>query len=380
MLNFFFNEPIFKLEIDNSGGRKMKELITGPLPYYTYKKVLLKMYNWISKNGWTTEKTGIHLNLNFNEKVLGLRRNMEHLNKIKFILDFDEEYIFKRFPSRKNNVYARSIKNITVNQIFFNLHDLSSVFAQQFNAPMVKYYGMNFLKTIDNYIEVRYLGGEDYETKYKDTMAVYEHVIFALYKVLKDPSMSQKNFKDLQEIARPYIKYYRVYRNPVLIPTIMPELLVTVDLSPDFEVIKTHWPNIKDKLFHLIIAGGVRKGHFNYNSDNQKFEIKEAKIDAADVNGYTLINCKVNALVENCEFESCEVNSSIVHNSIFFEDNKVEHTKIEDCVVHRGNTFIKSYVDNHDFMFNGELISSIFRSGLKGTDMKFDNKTEIIED
>ena len=373
-------QSVFKLEIDNSGGRKMKELITGPLPYYKFKKILLKMLDWIAENGWTTEKTGIHLNLNFNEKVLGLKRNMQHLNKFKFILDFDEEFIYKRFPTRRDNVYARSIKDITINNIFYNMSKASTVIAQQFKLPMIKYFGMNFLKTNDNYIEVRYLGGLGYEKMYKEIYEVYEHVIFSLYKVLKDPVMSDSNIRELRKIAEPFTKYYRVYKNPLLIPEIIPELLVTVDLVADFQVLKTHWETIRAKLFRLIVDGGVRKGHFNYDTDNGKFEIKNAKIEVSEINGYSLIACEINVLAENCDFEDCLINSSIIHNSNFKSGNEAHHTKIEDCVVSANNKFISSYIDNHNFLFNGEMEKCIMRSGIQGTNIVIDKETEVIKD
>ena len=374
------SETVFKLEIDNSGGRKMKELITGPLPFYKFKRVLLKTLNWIEENGWTTEKTGIHINLNLNHLALGLKTSMRHLNSLKFILDYDENFIYKKFPLRKGNVYARSIKDISVNNIFYNLRDAKSLSSTQFKVPTVKYYGINFLKLADDYIEIRYMGGRDYEKQYKDIYDVYEYTIFQLYKALDKPELSKKNIKDLHKLSSRFIKFQRAYKDPMMIPTVLPNLLVTSDLSAEFEVLKTQWSKIRDKLFHLIIMAGVEKGHFNYNSDTTEYEIKGADIKTSDLNGYTIISSDVNAMVENCNFSDCKIDGSIILHSIFYDGNEVTHTKIEECVVKRNNIFKESYIDNKEVIFNGEMENCIVRSGVLGTDAKHDDKTEIIKD
>ena len=373
-------ESVFKLEADNSGGRKMKELITGPLSFYKFKKVLIKTLDWISENGWTTEKTGIHINLNFNHLSLGLNNKMRHLNVLKFILEYDESFIYKRFPERKNNVYARSIKDISINNIFLNLTDSKSLQSEQFKVPNIKYFGVNFLKLIDDYIEVRYMGGRDYEKKFKEIYEIFEYTVFKLYNTLKHPNLSEKNIKSLHKSASRFIKFQRAYKDPIMVPTVLPNLLVTSDLSADFEVLKSQWSRIRDKLFYLIIVCGVESGHFNYNSDNGEFEIKDAKIETSELDGYTLITSEINALVRNCSFSECIVKGSIIEDSIFYGGNEVEHTKIKDTVVQRDNIFKSSYIENNDTLFNGELIQCIVRSGVLGGNVIKDKETEIIED
>ena len=102
---------LFKLEKDFSGGKDMFELITGPLAYEESRIIIIKMLQWIKSNGWTTEKCAIHLNVSFNEFKTKLRYSLMNLNVLKFILGFDEEFIYSRFPERRDNVYAKSIYN-----------------------------------------------------------------------------------------------------------------------------------------------------------------------------------------------------------------------------------------------------------------------------
>jgi len=102
---------MFKLEKDFSGGRDMYEMITGPLAYEEARIIVIKMLQWIKEKGWTNSKCAIHLNVSFNDFKAKLRVPLINLNILKFILSFDEEFVYSRFPNRKDSVYAKSIDN-----------------------------------------------------------------------------------------------------------------------------------------------------------------------------------------------------------------------------------------------------------------------------
>ena len=101
------DENNFKLEPDYSGSANMCELITGPLDYYTAKYYLVKISKFIQKYGYTNDKSSIHYNVSF-----GSNGNLNDLNILKMILNLDEDEIYNIYPSRKGNVYAKSIRSI----------------------------------------------------------------------------------------------------------------------------------------------------------------------------------------------------------------------------------------------------------------------------
>ena len=81
----------FKLEADFSGGFKMNELITGVMPYHEAIHIMYKVMNFIDENGFTTDRTGLHINMSFNEFDMGLTARLENLNVFKCILGLNEE-------------------------------------------------------------------------------------------------------------------------------------------------------------------------------------------------------------------------------------------------------------------------------------------------
>ena len=152
----------FKFEPDLSGGSNMVELVTGPLEYTDAKYYLIKILNFIQNYGYTNDRSSVHFNLSFNQSD----KDLNDLNILKLILNTDEEEIYRFFPSRKNNIYAKSIKNIIPYKEydFFNIP--IDTIKNNLILPDNKYFGINFLHINNNKetqrLEYRYIGGKDY--------------------------------------------------------------------------------------------------------------------------------------------------------------------------------------------------------------------------
>ena len=129
----------FKIEPDLSGGSNMVELVTGPMDYNDSKFYLIKILNFIQKFGYTNDKASIHFNISFKDD-----RDLNDLNVLKLILNTDENEIYRFFPSRKGNIYAKSVKNIIPfkEYDFFNI-PIDSV-KNNLMLPDNKYFGINF--------------------------------------------------------------------------------------------------------------------------------------------------------------------------------------------------------------------------------------------
>jgi hypothetical protein len=156
-------QSTFKLEPDYSGGSKMVELITGPLSYFEAIPILIKTLKWIDQNGYTDKKCAFQFGVSFDTSIYPKIPQISKLNILKFVLGFDESQIYKRFPERKESLYAKSIKRIIPHNKFVDPSGLSFIDGNLFNVPLEKNMGINFLKLPQGYFEVRYLGGTDYQ-------------------------------------------------------------------------------------------------------------------------------------------------------------------------------------------------------------------------
>ena len=74
-----------------SGGKKLLELVTGALPYFAARLMIIKVCDWIKENGYTNDRSSIHLNLSFDKSKIDNKYRISKMNVLKFILDFNEE-------------------------------------------------------------------------------------------------------------------------------------------------------------------------------------------------------------------------------------------------------------------------------------------------
>ena len=158
---------------DLSGGGNMIEIVTGPMTYTDAKYYLTKILKFIQTHGYTGEKSSIHFNLSFKGD-----KNLNDLNILKLILNTDEEEIYRFYPSRAGNIYAKTIKKIIPfkEYDFFNI-SIDSV-KNSLRLPNDKYYGINFMHINDDKknqrLEYRYIGGEGYEKNIGNMSCLYQ--------------------------------------------------------------------------------------------------------------------------------------------------------------------------------------------------------------
>jgi len=244
----------FKLEPDYSGGSKMMELITGPLPYNEAMPILIKILNWINENGWTSDRCAFQFSVSYAKNRRDIKDKIENLDKLKFTLGLDEG-----FGSREKNVYAKSIKKVIPRNRFSILENIQSIDPKMYRVPEDKYYGVNFTKMPKGYIEFRYLGNRDYQKKTKEIREVIDYIILYLYDLLSHriTGYSKDDLATLQGMMNKYSKVVRSFSNPDFFFRNYPDFHVFVDLKGWDENIKTYFPMIRDKIFDLIIEGNI---------------------------------------------------------------------------------------------------------------------------
>lgn len=359
----------FKLEKDFSGGPMMYEFITGPVPYYESSLLLVKILDTIKSIGWTNDLSGIHINISFAEKDLEIHR----INIPKFCLQFKplEEKIFKCFPSRKDNIYTESITRI--------LPDFSSVTDNirgtdirnaMFDLPVndSRYYGVNFKNAISkNYLEFRYIGGQDYPSKKKQIIELFEEFILYTHYHITNPEFEKVDEilfnKILEEdfIKLQYFKNYETFSKQY------PEIKISSDLRYDKSIIDIRFQEMKQMLFNLTINCNVRKGYLNYDSDSSTYQVKEMIINGArNLQNLDIVLSECYGVFSNCNFYGCKIHDSIITDSNVFwttdcvdskliNVNSVDSVKFDRCFMR--NEYSRYYGDFEECIIVGDKSS-----------------------
>ncbi len=362
----------FKLEKDYSGGFNMYELVTGPIPYEEAKLVLSDFLNWLKKFGYTSKKTGIHLNLSLiDHRKNGVKTDILNMNKLKFCLSFDEDKIYKIFPNRKNNVYASSIKDIYPLNPFIHKSNISTISYNNFLTPGTKYFGVNFLKQEKNYLEFRYIGGEGYENKYKEVVQVIDHISDELQRILTYQSYTKDDIEILNKILSKHNKVVQAFSNFENFLYLFPNIKVLVDLRGDYQIVKTFFnERLRDNLFNLIVFGGMSEGIVNLDTDNGKIQVYQGKLkNVIENNNLDYFQCKIDkGILDSCRFIECEIEECLIDNCEFLSGNKTTNCKVKDSQISLINKFNDCYIENKSISYAGKFNKCIIRY-LKPSDL-----------
>jgi len=368
----------YKIEKDYSGGKKLMELVTGSLPYQEARVTLIKVLKWIKENGYTNSRCGIHFNISFNDEKMG-SSFLTSMNRLKFILDFEEDKIWKDYPDRQNSVYAKSIKFV-IPADKLSLETAKNVTQGDFIFPTEKYYGVNFLKLEKNYLEFRYLGGEDYEKKTDKLLATQDFFIESLYKSAANPKFDAEDKKKLTKILDKHRDAIEAYRSFKLFKENFPDIGILVNMDTDDRNINSFWSKIREKIFELLTEGTLKKGIINYDSNTGKIQVKDADLKGAfKIEEVDLIDCKnVRGIVNKCDVFGTTLEGAEIYESNLFDGCKTLNCKLKDCYVNVSSTVEDSYFCGKNGVMNGSMKNGIFREG-KITDLsKFDG-TEVVE-
>lgn len=364
----------FKLERDLSGGLNMAELITGTLDYFSAKHYLVKILKFIQKYGYTTDKSSIHINLSFSDK------DIKNLNIIKQIINTNEDEIYKIFPSRKNNIYAKSIKRI----IPFRDYDYSNISVSNVvntvRLPDDKYYGINFTHIVSpndtKRIEFRYLGGEDYEYKVGDIIEIMDKFIITTYNNINS-GLDDGDLLRLDHFLSEKINVFKSFHSYDSFLVEYPKIKISIDMNNTYEYVSSYFTHIQKRLYSLMEStDGLNECVINFYTREQKLEIINGKFSGVFVlDGYVFIDCDIkDAQLHNCETHRCNVYNSHMIKSylercdIFYSkiiNSDAILCKLDDCYFDSG-------------LMDSTMIGGVIRSGQNGPHADVSKETSVV--
>lgn len=370
--DFVVDANNFKIERDISGGQNMCEIITGPLDYYTAKYFLIKILRFIKDHGYTTNKSSLHINLSFTDK------DLSKLNIVKQIISTDEDDIYKRFPSRENNVYAKSVKNIIPFKDY-SYSDISPVSVGNIlQIPENKYYGINFQNIFEKNgrLEFRYIGGEDYEKQIGDILELMDKFIIETYSNIGS-SLTDENVEDLETFLNKRINSFKNISSYDNFLVEYPNIELQINQDNRYEMVSAHYSKIYERIFDLLESiEDIEEGIINYYVGTNKLEVVGA-------------NFTVVSDLHNIDFIKCRIYNGIIYNSNIFDsrivDAEINRSKLDRCDVKNGKLIScnveKSDLENVYFqagLLNSNMEGGIFRSGKLGPYANISEETLIV--
>lgn len=369
----------FKIEPDLSGGSNMVELVTGPMSYYESKFYLIKILKFIQKYGYTNEKSSIHFNISFLSDV---DKDLNDLNILKLILNVDEDEIYRVYPSRKDNVYAKTVKKV----IPYKEYDFNNipidVVKNNIRMPNDKYYGINF-SHINNpkdsqRLEFRYIGGKDYEKNIGQIIYFMDRFIIDVYNSI-DVGFNDQDIDELEEYLNYNISNFKNFSKYDNFIVDFPSISLQIDQFYNYDTVNAYYDKIFSKLYSIIDStDSLKDCIINYVTTTQKLEIIDAFIKSThNIKDFDFINCTISdGIFDGCNFVNCEVNNSqLIKSKIYGTD--VSESKVISSTVEA------SQLNNCFFMngyLNGDMNGGVLRGGKLGPYANISSETNVVSE
>ena len=320
-----------KLEMDYSGGLSMCELISAPMSYVDAKIFLLKTLNFLNEFCYTTDKSSLHVNISFDKDKTD--KTLDKLNPLKLILNIDEDYVYKYFPERRNNIYARSVKKMIPFKNYQFSSDALNIIQNNLELPDTKYYGVNINNYINGRLEFRYIGWNDYHKKVEEILDLTDYFILLTAKCI-DAKLDDDDKEELLEYLNKNISLFKSYNKYEGFIGEFPSIQLQVDKDSSFSIINTYYDSFYSELFDVLQnIYNLENAIINFDVDTKKLEIVNASfktiydlknlifidcvIDSGDYFASTFINCDLrNTHISNCNLDDCTIFNSKISDSI----------------------------------------------------------------
>ena len=307
---------------------------------------------------------------------------MNDLNILKLILNTDEDEVYRYYPSRKDNIYAKSVKKIIPYKEFdfFNI-PIESV-KNMIRLPNDKYYGINFTNITNpketQRVEYRYIGGRDYEKNIGNVVYFLDRFILDTYGSVDSPFniSDSRKLEDYLDRNISKLKSFSKYENFLIE---YPKITLQIDQNNTYELVNSYFIRFYKKIWDILDScEDIGECIINYTTKQQTLEIVDADIKLiGGIKNVDLISCNITGgMIEGCQIYSSEIvnahiskskidNSSVKGSKVI--TTRVETSKLENCYFEGG-------------VLNSDMVGGVWRSGELGPFASISPETKIVDD
>ena len=383
------SSEIFKLSDKYSHSSKTFIFETGLLPYSDAMRLMLQTMNLIEHFGHTDDRCEMKVDISLNDRKLGLPFGVSKLNKFKYLVGLDEDAILESWNTEEterkkipqSDYFYFHSKNPYHSYISSSLVEKAD--SSQFNFPDSDFFGHNFNKLDIGIVEINYIGGKDYQKKKSKAEFTINSIINRLYDTLSENfnyTIDEKS--KLNSLIDQYKRAVDSTKNPLNLKSNYPNIKLYHDLRSQEYLIESTYPVFREKIFDLIVFGGVHIADINWDNERKRLQVKGAKIDKnVVIEGIEFYNCTVEADAKDCLFNSCEIRNSKLEECDVISSNFIKNSKLIECKYHGAkNTISRSYIDNNPSnMILADLRECLVNRGSFKMGSSIDDKTIIIK-
>jgi hypothetical protein len=386
--DFNATNETFKLAPTYSNGYKEMQLSTGLMPYQEAIHMYLKASNIIEAIGFTTDRCRVRTTIKLNENALQLPTSLTKLNKLKYLISLDEKKLFELWPQPENEnklIYQNHFQYVQPKRLYDMILTESIVErgdSIELAFPESDFFATDFSQLANGKLVVNYISGKDYTRKKKEAVEALNIIIEHAYStLLENYSYSNQEKIRISEMVKDFRTAIDSTRTLLGFKSAFPEIDLYVDLNQAKHLLESVYPQIREKLFRLIIGGGITEATVNYDTRRARLQIKDATLNRSILlEGVEFFGCTIEGDIKNCLFENCIIRNSKLEGCSIFSNNSVKFSKLIDCdYLGESNEISSSFLDNPDAKtINANLTECLVNRGKFTLNSEIDSSTKII--
>ncbi len=282
------------------------------------------------------------------------------LNKIKFVLDFDEQKLYNKFPLTRVSPFTQHIN--TIKYLDFNniSNDIINIENQNYYFNNTIYNLIDFTHCDINRIILNFaIGRECYQLK--DVIQYIELTDKLITSTCNDIAYTDNDKKKISRIYKlnrniydtlnTYKGFKERYSNLKLLYNL-------VDISD------STYELIKENLIDIIILGNINNGTINYDSNIGMFELNGANIKFGELNDLHLFNCNIQyGNIRRSFAYECNIDGTILYDSKL-KENEIKNSILENNYLTDNNKLTNCYIYGKLSICNANLKNCTINGGI----------------
>lgn len=299
--------------------------------YYEALFILPKILEFL-KGLKDSKNSYLYFRVGFNKDFCDLNQ----LNVMKFVLEFNEDFILKH------------LTDLTLDGSFEKLTDIkpinldSCVDTIKKRMDGLKYedediYGIDFSTIKLGYVVFKYAEEIDYRNKWEDILKCVNHSIITLYNSSVSYDFSDEEKTKIEELDDKYKELSKTFGCYELFKEKYKGIKLTKDLNTDSMDIDLIFPAIKDKLFDIVVKNNIKEAEINYDSDVSRLQLKNIEVRKCyHISGVDIVDSELtNCTVRDCDLYDTKIDKSSVIKCNLFGYADCKDSRFCDCFVSR---------------------------------------------
>jgi hypothetical protein len=352
------------------------------IAFERYSSIISTINNiskWINETAETSHDTLMRVNLMFDHANLNTIHTVSKMQPSKLLLKFDESFVYDRFPLQKESAFVLSTKKIIPVNTYINENSIITSISEVTSSPFADFYGINFSDYTRGILQFNYIGGKDYAKYPKNITDVLEYYITKAYQSLNSSELNKDEIENIEKISEEHRKLQYSFYNIDYALNEYKDIKLSVNMSKEPQIIRSYWQMIRKPLFEAIFNSNLRKGEFNFDTDTERGQIRNAKLSNVLLKNFDIVKCELNGVLENCSIWASKIDKSRICESKLISGNKVSNSYLKKVDAETDNNINKSFIMNESEIINCRLSGTIVKFGELGKRAQLDESCVIIK-